>query len=126
MKAMLLTDYKQLELTDMPVPEPQSDELLVRVHSCGVCGSDIHGFDGSSGRRVPPLIMGHEASGVVENTGSNAGRFQVGDRVTFDSMLPCGKRVIRISARSVAYWVSLAMNIANTGPLLNTWLSPNE
>lgn len=90
MKAMLLTDYKQLELTDMPVPEPQPDELLVRVHSCGVCGSDIHGFDGSSGRRVPPLIMGHEASGVVENTGSNVSRFQVGDRVTFDSMLPCG------------------------------------
>ena len=46
------------------------DELLVRVGACGICGSDVHGYDGSTGRRQPPVIMGHEAAGVVEQIGS--------------------------------------------------------
>ena len=60
------------------------------VQSCGICGSDVHGFDGSSGRRIPPVIMGHEASGVVAKTGAAVSRFREGDRVTFDSMISCG------------------------------------
>jgi L-iditol 2-dehydrogenase len=74
----------------MPVPAIAEDEVLVRVKACGVCGSDIHGYDGSTGRRIPPLIMGHEAAGVVERAGSRVERFAVGDRVTFDSMVSCG------------------------------------
>ena len=50
----------------------------------------MHGFDGSSGRRIPPVIMGHEASGVVDSTGSGVTRFQPGERVTFDCMISCG------------------------------------
>ena len=65
MKAMLLTEYKKLEITEMPEPEIGADDLLVQVKACGICGSDIHGYDGSSGRRIPPLVMGHEAAGVV-------------------------------------------------------------
>jgi len=69
------------------VPEPEfgSKDLLVRVKACGICGSDVHGMDGSSGRRNPPLIMGHEASGVVEEVGKAVTKFTKGDRVTFDS-----------------------------------------
>ncbi len=48
MKALLLTQYKQLEYVDFPDPEYGPDDLLVKVHACGICGSDIHGFDGSS------------------------------------------------------------------------------
>ena len=91
MKALLLTEYKKLEYVDFPDPEYGPDDLLVRVRACGICGSDIHGFDGSSGRRVPPLIMGHEASGEVAAVGSNVKNFKIGDRVTFDSMVSCGK-----------------------------------
>jgi len=91
MKALLLTQYKQLEYVDFPDPEYGPDDLLVRVRACGICGSDIHGFDGSSGRRVPPLIMGHEASGEVAAVGANVKSFRTGDRVTFDSMISCGK-----------------------------------
>jgi L-iditol 2-dehydrogenase len=91
MKALVLEEYKKLAVADVPDPEIGPDDVLVRVKSCGICGSDVHGFDGGSGRRIPPLIMGHEASGVVARTGSPSSRFQEGDRVTFDSMISCGR-----------------------------------
>jgi len=91
MKALLLREYEKLEMTEMPEPQIGSDDLLVEVRACGICGSDIHGFDGSTGRRIPPLIMGHEASGVVYKTGAEVSEFRVGDRVTFDSTIYCGK-----------------------------------
>lgn len=91
MKAMLLKDYKQLEVTDFPTPEIGPDDVLVQVRACGICGSDIHGFDGSSGRRIPPLVMGHEAAGVITAVGSAVTKFQEGDRVTFDSTVSCGQ-----------------------------------
>jgi L-iditol 2-dehydrogenase len=53
--------------------------------ACGICGSDVHGLDGSTGRRIPPIIMGHEASGIIAETGSDVKSFKPGDRVTFDS-----------------------------------------
>lgn len=90
MNALLLKNYMELELTQMPVPEPGPGEVLVRVAACGICGSDVHGLDGSSGRRIPPLVMGHEAAGVVAGAGSRVTRFREGDRVTFDSTVSCG------------------------------------
>ncbi|MCG8587542.1 MAG: galactitol-1-phosphate 5-dehydrogenase, partial [Pirellulales bacterium] len=67
------------------------DDVLVEVGACGICGSDIHGYDGSSGRRIPPLVMGHEAAGTVAEVGSSVQEYSVGARVTFDSMISCGK-----------------------------------
>src|SRR5438034_9439108 len=90
MKALLLSSYKNLELADLPVPTPSPDEVLIRVAACGICGSDVHGYDGSSGRRIPPIIMGHEAAGIVESVGANVKLFAPGDRVTFDSPVYCG------------------------------------
>ena len=75
----------------MPTPEIGEDDVLVRVRACGICGSDIHGYDGSTGRRIPPLVMGHEAAGVIERAGRAVEGFAVGDRVTFDSTVSCGK-----------------------------------
>lgn len=85
MKALVLEEYNKLVYKDMPEPEFGAKDLLVRVKACGICGSDVHGMDGSSGRRIPPLIMGHEASGVVEDVGKGVNKFAVGDRITFDS-----------------------------------------
>src|SRR5215475_1245992 len=63
MKALVLKEYRQFAIEDFPVPALQPDEVLVRVRACGICGSDVHGMDGSSGRRIPPIVMGHEAAG---------------------------------------------------------------
>jgi L-iditol 2-dehydrogenase len=91
MKALLLSSYRHLELADLPTPTPDSDEVLIRVAACGICGSDVHGYDGSSGRRIPPLVMGHEAAGTIETVGAAVKNFAPGDRVTFDSTVYCGE-----------------------------------
>ena len=90
MRALLLSEYKTLSVVDMPTPEIGDDEVLVRVRACGICGSDIHGYDGSTGRRIPPLVMGHEAAGVIERIGRGVTGFIAGDRVSFDSTVSCG------------------------------------
>jgi L-iditol 2-dehydrogenase len=74
----------------MAMPEVGDQDVLVRVKACGICGSDVHGYDGSSGRRIPPLVMGHEASGVVARVGRAVTAVREGDRVTFDSTVSCG------------------------------------
>ncbi|MBV9340791.1 MAG: galactitol-1-phosphate 5-dehydrogenase [Acidobacteria bacterium] len=91
MKALLLSEYRHLQITEIPEPVPGPDEVLVRVEACGICGSDVHGYDGSSGRRIPPIIMGHEAAGVVAGVGPGVTNVGTGDRVTFDSTVYCGK-----------------------------------
>ena len=91
MKALLLTAPSKLEFVDFPTPAVGDDEVLVRIRACGICGSDIHVWDGSTGRRHPPLIMGHEASGEIVNTGRRVDRWRAGDRVTFDSTISCGQ-----------------------------------
>ena len=90
MKALVLTAPSQLEFTDFPKPIPADDEVLLRIHACGICGSDIHGWDGSTGRRRPPLIMGHEAAGEIVAVGPRVESWRLGDRVTFDSTISCG------------------------------------
>ena len=90
MKALLLSQYKHLEIVDFPEPAPGPDEVLVHVAACGICGSDVHGYDGSSGRRIPPIVMGHEAAGRIAGIGAGVNGFAKGDRVTFDSTIYCG------------------------------------
>jgi threonine dehydrogenase-like Zn-dependent dehydrogenase len=87
MKALVLDEYKQLNYRDFPEPEMESGEVLIKVKACGICGSDIHGMDGSTGRRKPPIVMGHEASGVIVEVGANVSGWKAGDRVTFDSTI---------------------------------------
>ena len=91
MKALVLKQYRQFAIEDFPVPKVQPDEVLVRVRACGICGSDVHGMDGSSGRRIPPIIMGHEASGVIAEVGNAVTGWKKGERVTFDSTVSCGQ-----------------------------------
>jgi len=80
----------QLEMAELPETKPEAGEVLIRVAACGICGSDVHGYDGSSGRRVPPIVMGHEAAGTVAALGDGVTDFAAGDRVTFDSTVYCG------------------------------------
>ncbi len=91
MKALVLTQYDQLDLLEVRQPDLGPEDVLIRVHSCGICGSDVHGMDGSTGRRRPPVIMGHEASGTIVHVGSAVEGWSEGDRVTFDSTIYCGR-----------------------------------
>jgi len=75
-------------------PDPllrASDDVLIRVRAASICGSDVHGMDGSTGRRIPPLVMGHEASGEIVEIGAGVDGFRPGDRITFDSTEYCGE-----------------------------------
>lgn len=91
MKALLLEPYGTLTIVDMDDPRPAGDDVLVRVRACGICGSDVHGYTGVTGRRIPPIVMGHEAAGTIEAVGANVEGFAAGDRVTFDSTISCGR-----------------------------------
>jgi L-iditol 2-dehydrogenase len=90
MKALLLSKYRSLEIAEMPTPAAGAGEVLIRVGACGICGSDVHGYDGSSGRRIPPIVMGHEAAGRIAAVGAGVTGLAEGDRVTFDSTIYCG------------------------------------
>jgi 2-desacetyl-2-hydroxyethyl bacteriochlorophyllide A dehydrogenase len=85
MKALVLEKYNKLIYKDVQDPITKSNEVLVNIMACGICGSDVHGLDGSTGRRIPPIIMGHEASGIIVKTGADVKEWKSGDRVTFDS-----------------------------------------
>jgi threonine dehydrogenase-like Zn-dependent dehydrogenase len=87
MKALVLEAYNKLVYKDFPDPKVAADEVLVQVKAAGICGSDVHGMDGSTGRRIPPIVMGHEAAGVITVVGDRVKGWSVGDRVTFDSTI---------------------------------------
>jgi L-iditol 2-dehydrogenase len=87
MKALVLQNYNEFIYKDVPNPVIKDNEVLISVKAVGICGSDVHGMDGSTGRRIPPLIMGHEASGEIVEVGSKVTKWSIRDRVTFDSTI---------------------------------------
>jgi L-iditol 2-dehydrogenase len=87
MKALVLEAYQTLVFKDIPEPNPGFKEVKIRIKAIGICGSDVHGYDGSTGRRIPPMIMGHESSGIIQQVGEGVDRWKKGDRVTFDSTI---------------------------------------
>ena len=84
MKALVYTDILEVQYREEPVPQPGPDEALIQIEAVGICGSDMHAYHGHDERRVPPLILGHEAVGVVQN-GSRQG-----ERVVLNPLMSCG------------------------------------
>jgi threonine dehydrogenase-like Zn-dependent dehydrogenase len=84
MKALVYTDTLELQYRDEPKPVPGAEESLIKIEAVGICGSDMHAYHGRDARRVPPLILGHEAVGVVVK-GS-----QQGKRVVLNPLMTCG------------------------------------
>lgn len=79
-----------MPLRDRPEPEPGPGEAVVRVRAAGICGSDVHGFTGSTGRRQPGIVMGHELAGTVHALGEGVQKLAVGDRVAVNPLVTCG------------------------------------
>jgi len=90
MKALVHTKPFVMEYRDVPKSECMDNEVIVKIASVGICGSDVYGFTGKTGRRIPPIIMGHEAAGEIVEVADNS-IYMIGDRVTFDSTIYCGK-----------------------------------
>ena len=86
MKAWVLRQPDKVEsrpliLEDEPIPQPSADEVLVRVHACGICRTDLHVVEGDLKPRKPSVTPGHQIVGVVEATGAHVSEFKRGDRV---------------------------------------------
>ena len=83
----MLKAYNCLEYEEVPDPQIVPDEVLLCVEACGICGDDVHGIDGSTGCRIPPIIMSHEAAGVIAQIGAAVSEWKIGDPVIFDITL---------------------------------------
>lgn len=91
MKALKYMGPRQLEIQEEDIPEPKPGEVLLKVKNCGICGSDVHGYLGKTGRRIPPMTMGHEFSAQVAKLGKNATKFKEGDAVIVQPIHFCGE-----------------------------------
>lgn len=93
MKSAVFYGRHDLRVENLPTPKPGPDEVLIQVKACGICGTDIHIYEGDKGAAevTPPTILGHEFSGVVAETGCDVQNFHVGDRVCIDPNHYCGK-----------------------------------
>lgn len=90
MKALVYEGPKKIIIKQVDDPIPYKGELLIKVKTTGICGSDVHGYLGITGRRTPPMIMGHEFSGDISEIGKGVTKFDVGDRVTVQPIVFCG------------------------------------
>ncbi|MFT9600554.1 zinc-dependent alcohol dehydrogenase family protein [Mesobacillus sp.] len=92
MKAAVLQGVKNLEVLDWKTPSPSPREVLVKVKSCGICGTDQHIYHGHPGSAEvnPPIILGHELAGEVVEVGAEVTNMQSGDRVSVDPNIYCG------------------------------------
>lgn len=109
MKAMRLEGTGQLFTREVENPRPGPDELLVKVEACGVCGTDRHLFKGEF-PCTPPVTLGHEFSGIVEAIGADVTGFAIGDRITGDPNIACGR-----CSHCVAGRVNLCRNLRAIG-----------
>jgi L-iditol 2-dehydrogenase len=80
-----------MPVREIPAPEPAAGEVIVTVKATGVCGSDVHGFTGSTGRRIAPMVMGHEFSGLITAVGDGVTTHKAGDRVVVQPIITCGQ-----------------------------------
>ncbi|CAG5006281.1 2-dehydro-3-deoxy-L-rhamnonate dehydrogenase (NAD(+)) [Dyadobacter sp. CECT 9275] len=90
MKALFYPEFQKLTVTERPAPAFSENEVLLRVLACGICGSELETFKSQSPRRVPPLIMGHEFCGMIEEIGAAVSGYQKGDLVASNSVVSCG------------------------------------
>ncbi|KYH31035.1 zinc-dependent alcohol dehydrogenase [Neomoorella mulderi] len=90
MRAAVLQAPYKIVIENVPEPKPADGEVLIKVKAAGICGSDLHAYEGIHPRRRPPAILGHEVIGVIVEVGKRVRKFKVGDRVTVLPRKNCG------------------------------------
>ncbi|MCB0085721.1 MAG: zinc-binding dehydrogenase, partial [Caldilineaceae bacterium] len=107
MRALVYEGPYQMPLRNMPAPTPGPNEVLIEVKAVGICGSDVHGYTGSTGRRTAPMIMGHEFSGVISSVGAGVTLAKPGDAVVPTPMFPFNnigqRKVLGVFSTNGAY-----------------------
>lgn len=91
MKALYYPAHNELRIEELAIPDYKPHEVLVKVKACGICGSELETFKSRSPRRVPPLIMGHEFSGIIEEIGEEVKGWKKGEAVVSNSVVFCGE-----------------------------------
>lgn len=89
MKKLVLTDFKKVEIVEDAIPKPAFGEAVVKIKYAGICGSDLHVYDGAHPYAKPPMVMGHEACGTVYAINSTREDIKIGDKVCFHTVEPC-------------------------------------
>ena len=89
MRALMYEGAWQMPLREIEPPVAGPNDVIVSVQAVGICGSDIHGFTGSTGRRTPGIVMGHEFAGIITSIGGQVDRFASGDRVVVQPLTTC-------------------------------------
>ena len=87
MKEVVVTKPLHYEIREVPIPEPEADQVQIKLMACGVCGSDIHIYKGENPNSRYPLIPGHENVGIVTKVGSDCKKIKVGDHVVIDYVM---------------------------------------
>ena len=92
MKSAVFYGKHDLRIEETPIPQPGERDVLIQVKACGVCGTDVHIYEGDKGAAevTPPTILGHEFSGVVAAVGGKVKKFRPGERVCIDPNCYCG------------------------------------
>lgn len=88
MKALVYTQPNEMQILDRPYPSLDAEEVVLKIESVGICGSDMHAFHGHDPRRKPGLVLGHEFAGIIADTSSSL--FTKGQRVTGNPLITCG------------------------------------
>lgn len=99
MQALVWEGAWQMPLQDIDAPEPGPEDVIVAVEAAGICGSDVHGYTGSTGRRFSGIVMGHEFAGQIKALGSAVTEHRIGGRVIVHPILTCGECIQCLAGR---------------------------
>jgi 2-desacetyl-2-hydroxyethyl bacteriochlorophyllide A dehydrogenase len=128
MKGLVLTGVKKMEIQELPTPEVKADEVLVQTKYAGICGTDHALYNGlpGSANAVPPIVLGHENSGVVSAVGENVTNVKVGDRVTVDPNIYCGQCFYCRTGRPELCDHLSAVGVTRNGGLAQFFTAPSS
>jgi len=113
MKALVVEDVGEYQIKEFPIPEPGKGQVLIKVDTCGLCGTDVHIYKGSLSANLP-LVIGHEVAGKVVDVGEKVKKVKIGDFVVLDPNTYCG--LCRFCRRGM---VHLCENLINFGVRVN-------